>query len=95
MNYTKRIRTVNVEFHNTCCACPEQYDVLIEGKQVAYVRLRWGNLNVTIPDVGGQNIYSYSWDDGFLGQFPNNEEREYHLDLIAQILYNINNAETD
>lgn len=42
----------------TCGACPEQYDVLKDGKQVAYFRLRHGEFRVDYPDVRGKVIYS-------------------------------------
>lgn len=32
-----------LDFRQTCGACPEQYDVYdMSNKQVGYVRLRWG-----------------------------------------------------
>lgn len=92
---TKRITTYNFEFIETCGACPEQYDVFLEGKQVGYVRLRWGRLRCDYPDVGGETIYSYYWEDAWLGEFPNDEEREFHLEKIAFYLYNrISESET-
>ncbi len=87
-DYTKRIKAVNIDFELTCGACPEQYDVYIDGKQVAYVRLRWGGLRVTVPGVGGEEVYQYSWNNGWLGEFPSHTERKFHLDSIAEILYN-------
>lgn len=88
-----KIGTYYVDFYETCGACPEQYDVFIEGKQVGYVRLRWAHLRCEYPDVGGREVYSHSWGgksglDGYLGEFPSNEEREFHLERIAEILYN-------
>lgn len=44
-----RVSTYNFEFSGTCLACPEQYDVRLEGKQVGYVRLRWGALILYVP----------------------------------------------
>lgn len=41
----------------TCPACPEQYDVFKDGKQVAYYRLRHGDFTVDYPDAGGETIY--------------------------------------
>jgi hypothetical protein len=44
--------------HQTCGACPEQYDVFDDlGQQVAYFRLRHGGFRVNVPDVGGEVIY--------------------------------------
>ena len=47
-------------FKLTCRACPEQYDVFKEGKQVAYLRLRHGSFTVSVPDVNGEDIYEAS-----------------------------------
>jgi hypothetical protein len=44
----------------TCSACPEQYDVFKEDKQLGYLRLRHGGFTVTVPDVGGETIYCAS-----------------------------------
>ena len=88
MDYTKRIKAVNIDFELTCHACPEEYDVYIEGKQVAYVRLRWGHLRVDVPDIGGETVYVYNWKDEWKGFFASDEEKEFHLDSIALILYN-------
>jgi hypothetical protein len=73
-------------FNMTCMACPEQYDVYKNGKQVAYVRLRWGHLRVDAPDVGGESIYYYEFKDGLQGCFDSEEERMYHLTEIARII---------
>ena len=39
------------------CACPEQYHVKKDGKQVAYLRLRHGEFRVDAPDVWGETMY--------------------------------------
>jgi len=88
-----RYKAVYFEFIGTCVACPEQYDVYLEGRQVGYVRLRWASLSCVYPDVGGENIYNFSWygdssNDGYKGEFANDDERKYHLELIAKALYN-------
>lgn len=45
-------------FKQTCVVAPEQYDVFLDEKYVAYVRCRWGklkvnpvNADITIPNV--------------------------------------------
>lgn len=91
---TKTIGTYNFEFHETCGACPEQYDVYLEGKLVAYVRLRYAKLAAYVPDVGGRQVHLHYWDepealDGYLGIFPDDIQRNFHLEQIAQTLYNI------
>ena len=41
----------------TCGACPEQYDVFFEGKQIGYLRLRHGIFRADYPDCGGRTVY--------------------------------------
>lgn len=55
----------NLEFVNTCRACPEQYNVLRDGVQVGYVRLRDSELRVDVPDCGELTIMrtDLPWDD--------------------------------
>ena len=72
-----------LRFDKTCEACPEQYDVEYNGKQVGYIRLRFGGLTVEYPDVGGEIIYEASIGDGWCGEFESEEQREYHLNKIA------------
>lgn len=70
-----------LEFVQTCIACPEQYDVFDGyGNLVGYVRLRHGFLYCDFPDVGGETIYEAT--TGY-GCFDNDEDRMYHLNLIA------------
>lgn len=74
-------------FELTCIACPEQYDVYIGDLQIAYVRLRGGNLYATHPDVGGRQIYYHHFEnDEWKGCFDTLEEREFHLTKIADEL---------
>lgn len=97
---TKSVGTYNFEFYETCGGCPEQYDVRLEDTQVGYVRLRWAHLRCDYPDVGGETIYDHNWSgeealDGYLGEFPTNKQRDFHLEMIAKALYNrINESET-
>ena len=44
-----------LDFKQTCGACPEQYDVFKDEKQVGYVRLRWGDLSCRYPDYEGDD----------------------------------------
>lgn len=75
----------NYIFRQTCAACPEQYDVFDEtGKQVAYIRLRWGGLTASCPDVGCSIVYSADIGDGMTGCFTSAKERAYHLRKIAE-----------
>lgn len=85
---TKTINTYNFEFHETCSACPEQYDVYLEGAQVGYVRLRWGTLCCDYPDVYGELVYLHNFDDGLQGCFDTDKQRDFHLEMIAKSIYN-------
>lgn len=40
----------------TCGACPEQYDVVREGKQVGYLRLRHGSFRADCPDCMSETV---------------------------------------
>lgn len=73
-----------LDFFKTCSVCPEQYDVFNgKGKQVGYVRLRWGGLTCEYPDVGGECIYTANIGDEYTGKFESQEQREHHLNAIA------------
>lgn len=70
-------------------AYPEQYDVLLNGKTIGYMRLRHGRFTVECPDVGGQLMYE-AYPIGY-GEFEN-DERNYYLDIgLSNILDYINN----
>ena len=77
-------------FVQTCMACPEQYDVYIDGsdEMVAYVRLRWGILTCTVPDAGGREVYQHKFEKQ-IGNFNNDEERETFFIEIADRLRNL------
>lgn len=67
----------------TCSACPEQYDVYKDAKQVGYLRLRHGYFRADVPDACGETVYESNPDGD--GQFTD-EERGYHLEsAIAAI----------
>ena len=78
----------DLDFKQTCGACPEQYDVFKDEKQVGYVRLRWGNLSCCYPDHEGDEIYAESFDDGWKGCFDDDNERNKYLLIIANELNN-------
>ena len=78
-----------LEFELTCGACPEQYDVLDEsGKQVGYVRLRWGCFRVDYPEVGHKTVLEEPYGHEMCGEFVTDEDRLACLtraaDAIAQ-----------
>ena len=78
----------NLIFKETCSYCPEQYEVYEENEMVCYVRLRWGNLTATFPDVGGELIYNETFEDNFQGCFSDYEEKEFHLKKIGEKILN-------
>lgn len=61
----------------TCWACPEQYDVFKNDKQVGYLRLRHGSFTVEVPDCGGKLVLEA--DTRGDGAFDSDEERKMFL----------------
>lgn len=82
------VNDTNLDFFLTCGACPEQYDVFVNDKQVGYVRLRGGALRAAYPDVHADYSYNHQFQDGWKGCFDNDNERDFYLDIIAEHLYN-------
>ena len=79
-----------LKFICTCQACPEQYDVIDNtGNMVGYVRLRFGRLTCDYPDVGGEKIYCANIGNEWCGIFPDDEQRDYHLRMIANKILEI------
>ena len=83
-----RIEELSFRFVQTCEVCPEQYDVIETktNKLVGYVRLRWGELIATYPDVAGEIIYSHKMNDKLCGCFSNDIIRKFHLGQIANAI---------
>lgn len=78
-----------LEIIMTCGACPEQYDILKDGKQVAYYRLRHGEFRVDSPDCGDETIYvAFPNGDGI---FDDDERLVYLSNALRHVLQNINN----
>lgn len=73
----------------TCGACPEQYDALDDkGREIGYLRLRWGYFSVVVPDVMGELVYSHEWpDDEMKGSFDSEDERQQHLTAAREAIY--------
>ena len=71
-------------FRQARMICPEEYYVFDEdGKQVAYVHLRYGYLTAKCPDVGGVPIYCADLLDAS-GGFGSAERRIHYLCEVAQ-----------
>jgi hypothetical protein len=66
----------DIELEQTCGACPEQYDAFYQGRQVGYLRLRWGHFRVDFPSCGSKTIYEASPQGDGIFEW---EEREYYL----------------
>lgn len=84
------MRIRGLDFVQTCCACPEQYDVYRLGHEVGYVRLRFGTLTAYVPNfnfVPEQLVYKHEFDDEWLGAFHDEEERQRYLEEIADAIH--------
>lgn len=70
----------------TCFACPEQYDLMLDGVCVGYLRLRHGVFYATYPDIMDDNyekVYeAYPEGDGC---FMDHEREKYLTEAIAAI----------
>lgn len=76
-----------LDFRKIRGANAEQYDVFKGGRQVGYVRLRFGTVACDFPDCSGDTIYSHSFDVGWKGCFDGPEERETYLNRIATAIH--------
>lgn len=71
-----------MNLYQTCVACPEQYELksLLDGEQLAYIRLRWSYFSCEYKDCGEEIIYeAYIDDSGWSGEFESEEQRIEHL----------------
>lgn len=75
---------MKIELHRTSTACPEQYQMLIDGEQCAYFRLRHGDFRVDVPDCGGTTIYEAEPEGE--GMFSPGERGEYLGAAIKAVL---------
>jgi hypothetical protein len=72
------------DFNQTCGACPEQYDVQLNGETMAYLRLRHGYFYAAVPDCGGEIIYSAHPEGD--GMFECGEREKYLREALAAII---------
>jgi len=71
------------ELVQTCGACPEQYEVMRDGEQVGYLRLRHGCFRADCPDCGGETVYStYTKGDGVFDE----DERDGYLSAALEAI---------
>ena len=75
-------------FKQTCAIAPEQYDVFLDEKYVAYVRCRWGklkvnpiNIELTIPNI--VNISDFDYEK----IMEDNRQYENGIDFNTQIYF--------
>src|SRR5690348_15279525 len=71
-------------------ACPEQYDIFRDGKQVAYYRLRHGEFRIDMPDCGDETIYDAEPDGD--GIFESYERLTFLAKAMRQVLSKLNEA---
>lgn len=64
-------------FKLTCSACPEQYDIFKDGKQVGYFRLRYGCLFVWSPKAFDDLLLNAEYGDAFCGQLKDEDHARY------------------
>jgi hypothetical protein len=75
--------------HQTCAACPEQYDVMFENHTVGYLRLRFGEFSARYPNAGGITVLKEAVGDAFTGEFPDDTARKL---LIKRAVEEIDKA---
>ena len=92
LNYAKMPKdllpgtTSNIDgfiLHQTCSACPEQYDVYKNKRRVGYLRLRHGFFTAEFPWCGGECVYEAEPNGD--GRFDENE-RDFHLKLAIEAI---------
>jgi hypothetical protein len=77
----------DLEIKLTSYACPEQYEVFRNDRQVAYYRLRHGEFRVDYPECGGEEILcEHPNGDGI---FDENERLIYLAKAMRKVLEKI------
>lgn len=74
-----------IKLIQTSSAFPEQYDAIIRGHRVGYLRLRHGYFTVNCPDDEGELVYE-AYPNG-QGMFDE-EERSFYLKAARQKILN-------
>ena len=72
------------ELVQTCGACPEQYDVFLDGQEVGYLRLRHGTFRAEYPTCGGTEVYRANPEGD--GVFEYHERNHYLNQAIRAIV---------
>lgn len=88
-NYTIK----GIELHQTCGACPEQYDAYDGSKQVGYLRLRHGHFTVEVHNMSDSTLVYEAEPEGD-GEFMPDEREKYLTKAVdAIILHRIKTKE--
>lgn len=82
MIWTSEDGNVEIQLRMTCYACPEQYDAIIAGEEVAYLRLRHGYFMVQVP-WGGETVYEADPEGD--GIFEVHEREKYLSEACRRI----------
>lgn len=89
------MKVEDIEFEESCHACPEAYKMLYNGNEVGYLRLRWGYLQLTaglytsiFANDRSQTIdvWDHDFNDPFKGMFDDNIELEHFKKLATEKL---------
>lgn len=83
-SYAAAVLAMAIELKPTCIACPEQYDALLYGNMVGYLRLRGGIFTVHCPTVGGVCVVNGLVGDALAGTFDSEQARQQAL-LVARV----------
>lgn len=75
----------------TSSACPEQYDVFKDDKQVGYLRLRHGYFYARCPSPGAEIVFQTETEGR--GEFENHERAGYLDKAVNAIDKWVNNQE--
>lgn len=90
--------TKGLLFENTCGGMPEiwkVYDTDASYKFVAFIKLTDGKLtcdfitgkNAVSNDLESETIYTKKFEYDYQGEFENEEQRSYYLDVMADKIF--------
>ena len=84
---TKEINIKKYKIIRSCGACPEQYDIILNNKFIAFIRLRHGILTCENPE---QTKIYYKDNINYDGSFwDNKKDRELFINKIIKKLEGI------
>lgn len=73
-------------FVSICNGSPEDYDILLSGKVVGYLRIRWGVVGIYFGKESGELIYRKVFEgDPWKGFFEGNE-RAYFFNVARRLI---------